>query len=154
MQIQLFNEDDVRKQRQITVAAADVRRQAIEDGTLVQLNGADYEGDRWVPKMVNEAGFKGNLVDITTDAFTTCVAPLDGEQLAVCQDIEGRLWDVLFVARQSIVKQDGVSADYDLVVVPNVPVGDRRSTQPRRRVVQLHAAVSGINVTISLRQPI
>jgi len=34
------------------------RRQAIEDGVLVQLSGPGYQGDPWVPAMVAEAGFR------------------------------------------------------------------------------------------------
>ena len=32
------------------------RRQAIEDGVLVQLSGPGYQGDQWIPAMVAEAG--------------------------------------------------------------------------------------------------
>ena len=34
------------------------RRQAIEDGVLVQLSGHGYQGDPWAPAMVAEAGFR------------------------------------------------------------------------------------------------
>jgi hypothetical protein len=34
------------------------RRQALEDGVLVQLSGPGYQGDPWVPAMVAEAGFR------------------------------------------------------------------------------------------------
>ncbi len=34
------------------------RRQAIEDGVLVQLSGHGYQGDPWMPAMVAEAGFR------------------------------------------------------------------------------------------------
>ncbi len=72
------------------------RRQAIEDGVLVQLSGPGYQGDPWMPAMVAEAGFR-YPVAMTTTAFCRHVSPLDGddEKLAPCQDIKGRLWDVL-----------------------------------------------------------
>ena len=44
------------------------RRQAIEDGVLVQLSGPGYQGDPWVPAMVAEAGFR-YPVAMTATAF-------------------------------------------------------------------------------------
>jgi hypothetical protein len=54
------------------------------------------KGDPWVPAMVAEAGFR-YPVAMTATVFCRYVAPLegDGEELAPCQDIKGRLWDVL-----------------------------------------------------------
>ncbi|MFZ1935813.1 MAG: DUF6573 family protein [Thermoguttaceae bacterium] len=79
------------------------RRQAIEDGVLVQLSGPGYQGDPWVPAMVAEAGFR-YPVAMTATAFCRYVAPLegDGEKLAPCQDIKGRLWDVLWMLKAEI----------------------------------------------------
>ena len=37
------------------VISSYTRREAIEDGVLVQLSGPGYEGDAWVPEMVAEA---------------------------------------------------------------------------------------------------
>jgi hypothetical protein len=69
------------------------RRQAIEDGILVQLSGPGYQGDPRIPAMVADAGFR-YPVAMTTTAFCSYVSPLegDGEKLAPCQDIKGRLW--------------------------------------------------------------
>ena len=74
------------------------RREAIEDGILVQLSGPGYQGDPWIPAMVAEAGFR-YPVAMTTTAFCSYVSPLEGddEKLAPCQDIKGRLWDVLWM---------------------------------------------------------
>lgn len=48
--------------------------------------------------MVAEAGFRCPVVTTTT-AFCSYVLPLEGdnEKLAPCQDIKGRLWDVLWM---------------------------------------------------------
>ena len=54
------------------------RRQAIEDGVLVQLSGPGYQGDPWVPAMVAEAGFR-YPVAMTATAFCRYVAPLENE---------------------------------------------------------------------------
>ena len=74
------------------------RRQAIEDGMLVQLSGPGYEGDSWVPAMVAEAGFKYPIA-MTASAFALTVAvPPDAQG----QDIKGRLWDVLWMLKCAI----------------------------------------------------
>ena len=54
------------------------RRQAIEDGVLVQLSGPGYQGDPWVPEMVAEAGFR-YPVAMTATAFCSYVSPLEGD---------------------------------------------------------------------------
>ena len=79
------------------------RRQAIDDGVLVQLSGPGYQGDPWIPAMVAEAGFR-YPVAMTATAFCSYVSPLegDGEELAPCQDIKGRLWDVLWMLKAAI----------------------------------------------------
>ena len=48
------------------------RREAIEDGILVQLSGLGYQGDPWIPAIVAEAGFR-YPVAMTTTAF--CAVP-------------------------------------------------------------------------------
>ena len=76
------------------------RRQAIEDGVLVPLSGPGYQGDSWTPAMVAVAGFR-YPVAMTTTAFCRYVSPLEGddEKLAPCQDIKGRLWDILWMLK-------------------------------------------------------
>ena len=54
------------------------RRQAIEDGVLVQLSGPGYQGDQWIPAMVAEAGFR-HPVAMTATAFCRYVSPLEGD---------------------------------------------------------------------------
>ena len=65
------------------------RRQAIEDGVLVDLMQAETVG------LVREAGFKFPIA-MTAGAFAATVAEI-GEPLPAGQDIQGRLWDVLWM---------------------------------------------------------
>jgi hypothetical protein len=65
------------------------RRQAIEDGCLVDLMQSETVA------LVREAGFK-YPVAMTAGAFAATVAKT-GEPLPEGQDIQGRLWDVLWM---------------------------------------------------------
>ena len=117
------------------------RRQAIEDGVLVQLSGPGYQGDPWVPEMVAEAGFRYPAA-MTATAFCRYVAPLedDGEELAPCQDIKGRLWDVLWMLKAAIRRGlGGEIVRFCLRVVPNVPAGYSKPNPPRPKLVHLKA---------------
>jgi hypothetical protein len=76
------------------------RRQAIEDGILVQLSGEGYEGDGWIPDMVAEAGFRFPLA-MTIASFSDCVL-LSPAAAAAGQDLQGRLWDVLWMLKHAI----------------------------------------------------
>lgn len=71
------------------------RRQAIEDGVLVDLSDGETAA------LVKEAGFKFPIA-MTAAAFNDTVAPIDGTPLPAGQDIKGRLWDVLMVLRFAI----------------------------------------------------
>ena len=116
------------------------RRQAIEDGILVQLSGPGYQGDAWIPEMLKEAGFR-YPVAMTTTAFCRYVSPLegDGEKLAPCQDIKGRLWDVLWMLKCAIHKTPANTdtLQFSLRVVPNVPENYAKNNPPRPTLVQL-----------------
>lgn len=70
------------------------RRQAIEDGMLVDLMQPETE------PLVREAGFRFPIA-MTTAAFSEAVAPIDGE-LPPGQDLKGRLWDVLMLLKAGI----------------------------------------------------
>lgn len=83
------------------------RRQAIEDGVLVQLSGDGYEGDEWIPQMVAEAGFRYPIA-MTVKSFMDCVAVTKAAERA-CQDIQGRLWDVLWMLKQSATRKGGAA---------------------------------------------
>ncbi len=118
------------------------RRQLIEDGVLVQLNGPGYEGDEWIPQMVAEAGIR-IPVALTVEVFTDCVSPLEQSsvQLASCQDIKGRLWDLLFMFANAARRNQSDMLQYTVYVVPNIPKGSKRT--PRPKPVTLKAVVSG-----------
>jgi hypothetical protein len=70
------------------------RRQAIEDGVLVDLMQAE------TLSLVREAGFK-LPVAMTAGAFAATVAGI-GETLPAGQDLKGRLWDVLWMLRYAV----------------------------------------------------
>jgi hypothetical protein len=75
------------------------RRQAIEDGTLVDLMHGEPQ------ELVRQAGIKLPVV-ITAAAFSQAIAPIDGE-LPPGQDLNGRLWDVLMMLRHAIRTSGG-----------------------------------------------
>ena len=118
------------------------RRQAIEDGVLVQLSGPGYpdDGDEWLPKMCKEAGFRVPVA-MTIGAFYAAFMPPDGHKLAPGQDPEGRLWDVLWMLRLAIRRNGpGSRLEFSLRVVPTIPEDSNRN--PKARVVRL-ACVCG-----------
>ena len=75
------------------------RRQAIEDGVLVDLMQPELVG------AVREAGFKFPLA-MTSAAFAKTISAVD-EELPPGQDIQGRLWDVLMVLKSAIRRSKG-----------------------------------------------
>jgi hypothetical protein len=75
-----------------------MRQQAIEDGVLVDLMQPETVG------LVREAGFKFPVA-MTAGAFAATVAAI-GEPLPASQDIQGRLWDVLWMLRCAIRAAD------------------------------------------------
>ena len=91
------------------------RRQAIEDGVLVQLSGPGYEGDEWVPAMVAEAGITVPLA-MTAEAFYQCVDMTPAAERA-CNDIKGRLWDVLWMFTLAARRRDAAELLFELRVV-------------------------------------
>jgi hypothetical protein len=70
------------------------RRQAIEDGVLVDLMQPETVA------LVREAGFKFPVA-MTSGAFSATVAEID-KPLPEGQDMQGRLWDVLWMLRHGI----------------------------------------------------
>ena len=72
------------------------RKQAIEDGVLVNLMQSDKHCT------VREAGFKFPVA-MTATSFSECISPADGN-LPEGQDVKGRLWDVLMLLRAGIRK--------------------------------------------------
>lgn len=74
------------------IVHAYTRKQAIEDGVLVDLSQGE------LGQLCRQAGFKVPMA-MTATAFGQCVGGLDGEPLPAGQDQKGRLWDVLMVMR-------------------------------------------------------
>lgn len=91
------------------VIYAYTRRQAIEDGVLVQLSGEGYEGDAWVPAMVKEAGFRFPVA-MTAEAFALCVE-LSPAAKRACNDLKGRLWDVLWMLKNAIRRANSTDTE-------------------------------------------
>jgi hypothetical protein len=70
------------------------RQQAIEDGVLVDLMQSETVG------LVREAGFRFPVA-MTAGAFGATVAEM-GKALPAGQDLQGRLWDVLWMLKLAI----------------------------------------------------
>jgi hypothetical protein len=103
------------------IISAYTRRQAIEDGVLVQLSGPGYVGDDWIPKMVDEAGIL-YPVAMTAEAFDRYVWPIDDPKRETwlkeqCQDIQGRLWDVLMMFKHGARHNGGNTILFKLYCV-------------------------------------
>jgi hypothetical protein len=97
------------------------RRQAIDDGTLVDLMVGELAA------LVREAGFK-YPVAMTATAFDLAVWPIDNDDAGdwlgkKCQDIKGRLWDVLWMLKLAIraaphaATTDGATLPFRLSIV-------------------------------------
>ena len=83
--------NSVKGEEELDCIFAYSRADAIKDGVLVD-----------VSEMAREAGFRFPVA-LTHAAFETCVSvPAN----VPCQDEEGRLWDVLNVARFSILQSE------------------------------------------------
>lgn len=81
------------------VIYAYTRQQAIEDGVLVDLMQPEFID------LVRDAGFKFPVA-ITAEAFGDYVE-LTPQAIEVCNDIKGRLWDVLWMLRMAIHQHRG-----------------------------------------------
>lgn len=105
------------------------RAQAIEDGVLVDLMQPDTVG------AVREAGFT-IPVAITSAAFNKAVWPVDhpvaADWLKQYNDLQGRLWDVLWMLSFAIKCQRGKSAD---TIIYKLSIVDWESK--RRRLLNL-----------------
>lgn len=87
------------------------RAQCIEDGALVDLRQGDME------QLVVEAGIKVPLA-CTAAVFAQCIA-LTPAAVKACNDIKGRLWDVLWMFKCALRAQggDGDTLFFELYVV-------------------------------------
>lgn len=93
------------------VIHAYTRQQAIEDGVLVDLMQPE------LVELVHNAGFKFPIA-MTAEAFGDYVelTPMAKE---MCNDIKGRLWDILWMFRQTARKSQGATLLFDFYCVTN-----------------------------------
>jgi hypothetical protein len=65
----------------------------------------------------------------------------EGEELAPCQDIKGRLWDVLWMLKLAIrrIQAPRPILHFSLRVVPNVPANYSKPNPPRAKLAHLKA---------------
>jgi hypothetical protein len=111
------------------------RAQAIEDGVLVSLNDPSFTFRPGL-NICAEAGIKFPVA-MTIAAFAKTVSELD-TPLPPCQDISGRLWDVLTMLRLA-AKRGGEEIRFLVTVVNWVCVGGKRINRTKRETVILKA---------------
>ena len=111
------------------------RAQAIEDGVLVSLNDPSFTFRPGL-NICAEAGIKFPVA-MTIAAFAKTVSELD-TPLPPCQDISGRLWDVLTMLRLA-AKRGGEEIRFLVTVVNWVRAGGERINRTRRETVILKA---------------
>lgn len=105
------------------------RKQAVEDGVLVLLPA----------QLSAEAGY-GVSVAMTRAAFGLVEVP---PSQAHCQDLTGRMWDVLWMARGAARASATRGGRYAFQVI-------LRTARGRQKVETLHAVVDGDGLTIML----
>lgn len=84
------------------------RKQAIEDGVLVDVSELGYQaGFRWP-------------VAMTSASYEDCVAwsEEDNERKGTHQDVKGRLWDVLWMAYNAAKRSTGSELFFEVARVP------------------------------------
>jgi hypothetical protein len=117
------------------VIATYSRAQAIADGVLVSLNDPSFTFRPGL-NICAEAGIKYPLA-MTSAAFAKTVSELD-TPLPPCQDISGRLWDVLTMFRLAATR-GGSEIRFPVTVINWVRVGGERINRTRRETVILKA---------------
>jgi hypothetical protein len=117
------------------VLSSYTRAQAIEDGVLVSLNDPSFTFRPGL-NICAEAGIKFPVA-MTIAAFAKTVSELD-TPLPPCQDISGRLWDVLTMFRLA-AKRGGSEIRFPVTVINWVRVGGERINRTRRETVILKA---------------
>lgn len=113
------------------------RAQAIEDGVLVQLSGDGYQGDPKFPQLVKEAGFRFPLA-MTRAVFEECV-DVHKQAAEALNDVEGRLWDILWMLKVAIQRMSNDGDDTVRVslncVLPNGHASKKRNGRAPSQVV-------------------
>lgn len=106
------------------------RAQAIDDGTLIDLmqrpTSERPELDD-LRSLVLEAGCR-YPVAMTAAAFSQSVHYLDDRPLPECQDLKGRLWDVLWMLKLAMRRVDGDTVLFQ-VIVRHEDKGDWQSNE-------------------------
>jgi hypothetical protein len=117
------------------VLSSYTRAQAIADGVLVSLNDPSFTFRPGL-NICAEAGIKFPVA-MTIAAFAKTVSELD-TPLPPCQDISGRLWDVLSMFKWA-AKRGGSEIRFPVSVINWVCVGGRRINRTKRETVILKA---------------
>jgi hypothetical protein len=117
------------------VISSYTRAQAIKDGVLVNLNDPSFTFRPGL-NICAEAGIK-YPVAMTIAAFAKTVSELDSPP-PPCQDISGRLWDVLTMFRLA-AKRGGEEIRFRVTVINGVCVGGKRINRTKRETVILKA---------------
>ena len=117
------------------VLSSYTRAQAIEDGVLVSLNHPSFTFRPGL-NICAEAGIKFPVA-MTIAAFAKTVSELD-TPLPPCQDISGRLWDVLTMFRLA-AQRGGSEIRFPVTVINWVRVGGEQINRTRRETVILKA---------------
>jgi hypothetical protein len=117
------------------VIATYSRAKAIADGLLVSLNDPSFTFRPGL-NICAEAGIK-YPVAMTSAAFAKTVSELD-TPLPPCQDISGRLWDVLTMFRLA-AKHGGSEIRFRVIVINWVCVGGKQIDRTKRETVILKA---------------
>lgn len=90
------------------------RHQAIEDGVLIDLMQDETK------ELVENAGIKVPVA-MTATAFARCVWPIENPEAEAwlksqCQDLKGRLWDVLWMFRCFARGQGGDTVLFQFII--------------------------------------
>jgi hypothetical protein len=117
------------------VISSYTRAQAIADGVLVSLNDPSFTFRPGL-NICAEAGIKFPVA-MTIAAFAKTVSELD-TPLPPCQDISGRLWDVLSMFNWA-AKRGGSEICFPVTVINWVCVGGKRINRTKRETVILKA---------------
>lgn len=111
------------------------RAQAIEDGVLVDLTDPQFTF-RPNLQIVKEAGIKFPVA-MTAEAFAKTITEKDGP-LPPCQDLSGRLWDVLYMFKLA-ARAGGTEIRFRVSVINWVYVKGQRVNRTKRETVVLKA---------------
>jgi len=111
------------------------RAEAIEDGVLVSLNDPSFTFRPGL-NICAEAGIKFPVA-MTIAAFAKTVSEVD-TPLPPCQDISGRLWDVLSMFKLA-ARSGGSEIRFSVSVINWVYVGGERVNRTKRETVILKA---------------